>query len=205
MIDAGGKRKTKKFLRFLKKHSILPNEIKYIIATHTHYDHVGSLKKISKVLDAKIVVHESEASYLKQGFTKFPRGTFWLTKFISNMGNRFFQNIGRYDPVEADIKIADEYVLSDFDGSVKVFHTPGHTLGSICMDVNGEILFAGDTLFNILFGSTFPPFANDWEQMMKSWKFIIDEGFQKLYPGHGKHFNRDKLIKSYERMNRHCL
>ncbi len=202
MIDAGNKRKTKKFLKFLKRYSIDPKEIKYIVLTHTHYDHVGSLKKISQILDARIIVHESEAKSLSQGFTKFPKGTFWLTKFISNMGNRFFQNIGRYDPVEADIKVSDEYVLSEFDGQVKILHTPGHTLGSICMGVNGKLLFAGDTLFNMFFGSTFPPFANDWEQMMKSWEFLINKGYQKIYPGHGKPFNREKLIKAYKKTNK---
>lgn len=202
MIDAGGKKKTKKFIKFLKKHSIDPKDIKYIIVTHTHYDHVGSLKEISNILDAKIVVHENESSYLRKGFTKFPKGTLWITKLISNLGNRYFQNIGEYDPVEADIKITGEYILSDFDVQVKIFHTPGHTLGSICVAVDNKELFAGDTLFNMFFSSTFPPFANNWKQMMKSWEFLISEGYQRFYPGHGKPFSKEKLNMSYKKMTK---
>ena len=60
--------------------------------------------------------------------------------------------------------------------------------------------FVGDTCFNILpikKSTVFPPFANDIPTLLKSWKLLLDTKIQKLFPGHGKPFDKDKLQKSY--------
>ncbi|MHA1222733.1 MAG: MBL fold metallo-hydrolase [Candidatus Heimdallarchaeaceae archaeon] len=52
LIDTGVPGKEKKFMKFLKKQGINPKEIKLIIVTHVHSDHVGSLKAIQKLTNA---------------------------------------------------------------------------------------------------------------------------------------------------------
>lgn len=88
LVDTGEKRKEKGILRSLKTLGFSPGDMRLIILTHTHYDHCGSLKSLKEMTGAKIAVHESEASCLREGYGGFPKGTTRVTKAISWIGGR---------------------------------------------------------------------------------------------------------------------
>jgi len=126
-MDAGYKWDIKRYLKLLKKNNIKPDEIKLIIVNHAHGDHVGGLKKLKKITNAKILVHEEEADYLQKGVsTKVAPRTFF-TKFLIKTMPESFKN---YDPIEPDIVIKDEYSLEEYGVKAKVIHTPGHTVSN---------------------------------------------------------------------------
>ena len=181
----------------LNKHQF--TDIDYIIVTHSHYDHVEHLAEIKEKSGAKIVAHRDAVDNLKKGHTPFPKGTMLPFKIISNTGNRFFSSGGRFTPVEPDIVIEDDYDLSTPEFSVNIIHTPGHTSGSICVIINNESAIVGDTLFNVIPGTVYPPFANDENELIKSWKKLLDTGCSVFYPGHGKPFLREKFRKCFEK------
>jgi glyoxylase-like metal-dependent hydrolase (beta-lactamase superfamily II) len=84
------------------------------------------------------------------------------------MAKRFF-NAHVPGPPDPDKDLADNDEI-DIDGlKVRVFHTPGHTPGSVCFYADG-VVFAGDTLFNGSVGRTDLP-GGDMDQEMNS---IID-------------------------------
>ncbi len=60
MIDAGAPKQKKSFMTFLVRLLINPGEIKLIVVTHGHWDHIGSAKEIKEVTDAKIAMHKNE-------------------------------------------------------------------------------------------------------------------------------------------------
>jgi hydroxyacylglutathione hydrolase len=65
MVDGGAPNKAKAFIKGLKKSSIKPNEVKLIIITHGHWDHIGSTKDIKEITGANIAMHKREKDWLE--------------------------------------------------------------------------------------------------------------------------------------------
>ena len=143
-------------------------ELSYIILTHGHFDHILALPKIKNETGAEILVHEKDAPM--------------LTDNSLNLLSRFSDKEIDFPP--ADVLLNDGDVIGLGSGTVKVIHTPGHTLGSICLSV-GNDLISGDTLFRESIGRyDFPGSAFDaiMESLQKI-KTLDIKG--KIYPGHG--------------------
>ncbi len=202
LVDAGYANKIHVLEEKLKENGLEFADIDLIILTHTHYDHVGCLANIKERSGAKILVHRDEADCLKKGHTPFPEGTMLFSSIISKIGNRFLSNIGKYSGVEPDICIDEKYELSEFGLPATVIPTPGHSSGSICVLVNDEDAIVGDTLFNAIPGTVYPPFANDEAELIKSWERLLSTGCQTFYPGHGNPFSREKFQKCFDRRRR---
>jgi hydroxyacylglutathione hydrolase len=198
LIDAGDKEAPKKVLQKLGESGLEPQDVKLIILTHTHSDHCGGLKELQDVTQANILVHESEAEGLTQGYGGFPKGTTLLGKVISFIGRRLAKRSGRYAAVRPDISITDRFDLEPYEVNGYVLPTPGHSTGSLCVIMDGKTALVGDTLFGISRRSVFPPFADDVDELLKSWKLLIDTGCQHFLPGHGRSISIDELRTNYE-------
>lgn len=144
------------------------NELKYIILTHAHGDHMGALNAIRRDYpDAVLIAGAKEKNLLLDA---------------ENNGSMEFSP----EPVSTE---ADRYV-SEGDsvtlGSVTFtfMETPGHTEGGICICGDGKI-FTGDTLFFRSIGRT-DLYSGNMEQMRKSLQKLmrLSDEIQVL-PGHG--------------------
>jgi hydroxyacylglutathione hydrolase len=87
--------------------------------------------------------------------------------------------------INADIKVDDGDILRVGDISVKVIHTPGHTLDSICLLVNNQKLLTGDTLFvgecgrtDLVGGNSRSMYDSLFNKLLK----LNDD--VEVYPGH---------------------
>lgn len=143
-------------------------ELKYIILTHAHGDHMGALNAIRKDYpDAVLIAGVKEKKLLLDA---------------ENNGSMDFSP----EPVSTE---ADRYV-SEGDsvtlGSIEFtfMETPGHTQGGICICGDGKI-FTGDTLFFRSIGRT-DLYSGNMEQMRKSLQKLmrLPDEIQVL-PGHG--------------------
>ena len=197
LIDCGMKKKEKKILAALEQMHLSPNDIQLIILTHTHYDHAGSIAALQQITGAKILVHKAEAGCLEEGYCAFPKGTMWFPKIMSAIGNALNKWVGRYKPVAPDIAISRRFDLKPYGIDGYVLPTPGHTAGSLSVVIEENHAIVGDTLFNIFKHSCYPPYANDQEGLLKSWKKLLETGCEHFYPGHGKPFTRERLQKTY--------
>ena len=88
--------------------------------------------------------------------------------------------------VQADISLEDGMEVRVGEGSVRVAHVPGHTPGSICLRLNGQVV-VGDAIFPGGPGYTASPqdlaqSLNSLSQTVFTWP-----GETELYPGHGGH------------------
>lgn len=202
LVDAGCPGKIKNVQTALEQNNLMFTDIVLVILTHTHYDHTGCLADIKKRSGAKVLVHASEKGYLEKGMTPFPEGTIWFSKIISGIGNILMVSKSKYQPVNPDIVIRGDYDLGKYIPGAKVITTPGHTSGSISLVIRDEAAFVGDTLFNVIPWSVFPPFANDIPELLKSWRRLIAAGCGTFYPGHGKPITLQKLKASYEQKDK---
>ena len=185
LIDAGLGDRSDKVLRILQKAGIQPEGLRYIFITHAHYDHVGGIKSLKEKMNAKVIVHELESENVRQGKSPVPFGTMWFSKPVSWLGTRLFNCCIRFQGVEPDIVVHDSLELKLGDVALNVIHTPGHTAGSISIIADKKHCFVGDTLFNILPNSHYPPFANDEFELLKTWQILAKCGASMFYPGHG--------------------
>ncbi len=141
-------------------------EIKYILLTHGHFDHISGTQKLKDSFGGKIAVHRLDAPCLKD----------------ANESRAAF--FGLFSPsFDPDIVLEDGDKLPFGDGEIEVIHTPGHTVGSVCFKV-GDSLFTGDTLFRLSVGRTDFPGGSMTEMMSSMKKLKALEGSYKVYPGH---------------------
>jgi glyoxylase-like metal-dependent hydrolase (beta-lactamase superfamily II) len=198
LVDAGMPGKFNEFSKGLKDKGIHPKEIKAIIITHCHWDHIGCAKKIKEMTAAKVVVQKYEKNVLIKGEPLMPPGvTRWgkiLGAFIKRLSRKF-----SIDPCEVDIVIGEEdYPLEQFGIKGKIVFTPGHSQGSISVLLDSGDAFVGDMAMNglpLTIGPNLPIFAEDLSAVKTSWRKLIDKGVKTIYPAHGKSFPVSKLMK----------
>jgi glyoxylase-like metal-dependent hydrolase (beta-lactamase superfamily II) len=199
MIDGGMPKKLKRFKKELSKLNIRPDEIKLIVLTHSHFDHSGSASEIRTLTGAKIAIHESEATNLENGGMIVPKGVNTWGKITQPLFFPIFKRIS-FPKFKPDILISDkQFSLAEFGIDGNIVHTPGHTLGSISVILDSGEAFVGCMAHN---GIPFrlqpglPIYAQDINALKKSWKMLIDRGVKIIYPGHGKPFRGEIIIKS---------
>ena len=148
----------KELAQWLQQQGLTP---KFVFLTHGHFDHVGGVKQLVEACPGLPV-------YLHPNDTKLTpdlcQGLWW----------------------------SDFYEDGDtlqMDGiAFRVYHTPGHTPGSVCLKIENH-LFSGDTLFAGSCGRTDLPGGN-WATILKSLKRLAGiEANLWVYPGHGESTN----------------
>ena len=141
--------------------------VKYIVCTHAHFDHVGAVPDLKKETGAKIVIHRDEIEIYKS--TK-DQAALWGYEL---------------DPLpEPDMFVSEGDKLEIGDLRFEILHTPGHSPGGICLYGEG-ILITGDTLFAGSVGRT-DFYGGDMEKLKSSFKRLMSLSDEvKVLPGHG--------------------
>ena len=191
LIDTGMPKNSAKIVKYIQ--DILkrkPTDIKTIVLTHFHIDHVGDASDLKKLSGAKVAIHEADADYVAGRKTQpVPRGgRGMIFKVLIPL---FF----RSKPVEPDIKLSDRDTIA----GLTTIHTPGHTPGSICLfDPASKILFVGDLL--IFNGSKIEmgPLPLDTSEVQQSINKIAAIDFDIMLSGHGIPLRPDASVKVRE-------
>ncbi len=163
LIDAGVK--CEKVLAAAKELNLT---IEKVILTHGHVDHIIELNEIVKNTNATVYIHVNDKSALEDA-------RYNLSAFS---GMATFYN-GKYEVLR------DGSIIQLESLEFKIIHTPGHTVGSICIEVNNT-LFSGDTLFRFGYGRVdFPngSFEDIYNSIVN--KLFVLPNDMVVYPGHG--------------------
>jgi hydroxyacylglutathione hydrolase len=125
VIDPAGEEQ--KLLSLIKEEAFL---IEHILDTHGHADHVLANEPLKNALSVPTCMHELEIQFFSQ----------------TEVRDLTAKELGLQPPDPADVPLRDGDVFKVGTLEIKVIHTPGHTPGSVCYFVEGN-LFTGDTLF----------------------------------------------------------
>jgi hydroxyacylglutathione hydrolase len=142
-------------------------DIKLIVLTHGHIDHVGALREVKRVTGARVAIHSDDAGAIQDPM----------------LGARFGLQYTPAPPPDLLLKDGDKISVGDLHFSV--IHTPGHTPGGICLLGEG-VVFTGDTLFQFGIGRYDLP-GGDGNQLLRSihTKLMGLPDDTIVYPGHG--------------------
>lgn len=144
-------------------------DMKAILLTHGHFDHIYAVNDLKKRLDVPVYAYADEAALM--GDSWMNRSKAWAEAMT----------------VTPDILLhdGDELDLAGFH--IRVIHTPGHTAGSCCYYFEEEkILIAGDTLFYESYGRTDLDTGSEAAIMrsLREQLFLLPDDVE-VYPGHG--------------------
>jgi glyoxylase-like metal-dependent hydrolase (beta-lactamase superfamily II) len=142
--------------------------VKAIVNTHAHFDHVGAVEEVRQATKAPFMLHVDEAPVLASA---------------QSSARMFGMQVAQPKPADKLVRDGDEITV----GTVKfrVLHTPGHTPGGICL-VSDKSVFVGDTLFQGSIGRTDFP-GGDYGTLMASIrdKLLPLSDDTQVYAGHG--------------------
>lgn len=164
LIDPGGK------IKDFENEILAKYDLKYILITHGHFDHILNAGKYKKLSKAKIVFPQGDKQFI------FDNNL--------NLSNRFLRS-NVFEVFEPDIFVEDSSEIIFNDKKIKVLSTPGHTRGSVSYIIDDNI-FSGDTLFCGTVGCTDFPTGNKQELKNSLRKIMSLKGEYKVYPGHSK-------------------
>jgi hydroxyacylglutathione hydrolase len=154
-------------LELIRKHNL---QVKQIVITHAHIDHVGGATKLRAATGAPILLNQNDYALLKMLDVQAA----WI-------------GVETPEAVEIDQSLTTGDTVKAGAHTASILHTPGHTEGSICLYFPAEkTLIAGDTLFAGSIGRTDLP-GGSMQKMMRSLHGTVldlpDETV--VVPGHG--------------------
>jgi hydroxyacylglutathione hydrolase len=154
-------------LALIRKHNL---QIKQIVITHAHIDHVGGAMKLRAATGAPILLNHNDYTLLKM----LDLQADWVGMAAPGKVD-IDHSIGESDTIRAGSLLAN------------VIHTPGHSEGSICLHFAAENkLIAGDTLFAGSIGRTDLP-GGSFDKIISSLheKVLALPDETLVVPGHG--------------------
>lgn len=191
VVDSGEPKKGAVFARTLEKKGIRLQDVKLVILTHGHWDHIGSAAEIKSLTGALLAMHKAEVHWLENSLKPLPPGiTMWGRIFI--MLHALFIPFIKVPPSKVDLVIDDDgLALEDYGIPGRVVCTPGHSSGSVSVLLDTGDAFVGDLAINkfpLCISPRLPIFADDPSALSSSWKKLIRLGVSTVYPAHGKPF-----------------
>lgn len=151
----------KQMLEYAKENEI---DVKAILLTHGHFDHIMGIDDFLKEYDIPVYVHEDDKETMEDSSL----------------------NLSRTYSFSDSVYLKDGEVLEIAGMMFKVIHTPGHTPGCACYYMESEkVLFSGDTLFEMSVGRTdFPNSSTkDLVRSVREKLFVLPDDVLVL-PGH---------------------
>lgn len=184
LIDTGLSGQEEKILQAIEQIGYSADQVKHILITHFHSDHIGGLPVLKELTGATVYAHRKEVESLReeQNLVGAPG---LRNRIIFNL---FIKNAKGEDSAEVpvDVELTGGEVL-DFAGKLEVVNTPGHSPGhtSYLYPGHGGILFVGDAATGGRKPS-YPVLFTNEREAMKTLAMIGAMDFKKACFSHGR-------------------
>ncbi|MCH0542761.1 MBL fold metallo-hydrolase [Streptomyces sp. MUM 203J] len=142
LVDAGWAGSAPVIERGLRGAGLRPENLRRIVLTHCHRDHVGAAEELAGRYGCEVVAHRLDAAHVR-GEAPVPEPDLleWEVPLYAHG-----LTVPPAPPTRVDREVSDGDGLGFGDGAVAV-HTPGHTPGSMAVHLPYHgVLFTGDTV-----------------------------------------------------------
>ena len=152
VVDAGVPRSWDSLHEALRTLGRSPGEIRAVVLTHAHFDHVGFAERARRELGVPVYVHENDVPLTQHPWRydhERPRAWYLATQI------RALPNVARFvrdrafwpAPIRAVVRYGDDAGSLPVPGAPRVVPTAGHTLGHCCLHLpDRDAVIAGDAI-----------------------------------------------------------
>ena len=159
-------------------------EMQLVVLTHVHFDHAENAARIAKHFDIPVAYHKADEE-LFDNFDLQPLMSYGpVGKTVLGLSMKTLRNTTLQKPDKV-IYIREGDDLRAYGIPAKILELPGHTKGSIGVDIAGQGLIVGDALDNWISPATGHLYS-DPEDLRRSAERIQAMGRRKVYYGHGR-------------------
>lgn len=186
LVDSGfgDEPSVKARLDFLKEHPGV--RVKYIVLTHHHFDHSSGAAQLREATGAQVTLHEGEKKFLLEWDSEAPQDIEIPeeAKELREKVEAFRKQAAEANP---DVLVSDGDTFNVGSLELQIVHTPGHTLGSVCIYMPQEkALFTGDTALGLGTVAISPPPHGDMALYLQSLARLQALDCAVMLPGHGQ-------------------
>jgi len=184
IVDAGLMGKGGYKIQSIQKLGIKLSDIKRIIMTHTHLDHIGCLKEIrAQIPHAELWIHEEEADPIEKGDE---RGVYGMEMFRTMCQSQYGLKSGDFR-FKVDRKLKEGEKLDMGGLSWEVLHIPGHSSGSVALyERSQKVLIPGDVVYADYAIGRFDLHGAEAGTLLKSLLRLAELDVEILLPGHNR-------------------
>ena len=177
VIDPGGEPD-----KIIDKLNELNTNLKYIVLTHCHSDHIAAVTDLQKVKGGEVLISEEDGKAVNNPIRN-------LAPFMGS----------KLEKIKVDRFLSEGDKIKLGNDEFEIIETPGHTKGGICIySEKQKVLFSGDTIFKGTYGRTDLP-SSSYQDMKNSIKKLMKLPDDiNIYPGHGILTNIKDEKKLYE-------
>lgn len=200
LVDSGTKLMTPHLFGALESFGCHPGDISLMVLTHAHYDHAGAAARLKKLYGMPIAVHAAEAPSLSEARLVIPDGFMMAGRVKAYIARHLLNKaLMAFDPVAPDILLEEETRAEPWGFRAAVVPTPGHTGGSIGMLTDDGVFFSGDLAIHAPhrrgIWRYLSPYGESQEQVLMTWRTLLDRGVKRICPGHGPAFAAEELAQ----------
>ncbi len=184
LVDAGFPKKESVVLDAIKALGRAPSDLKHLVFTHGHPDHIGSAAALIRETGATTYMHAADAPLAESGgpFRPMTVGRGLIPRVAFPL---VWRPNEKMEPFRIDRHFVDGETLP-LAGGLRVVHLPGHCAGQVALLWQGNrLLIAGDVCINIV-GLGDPIGFEDAEEGRRSQRKLADLVADAACFGHGK-------------------
>lgn len=158
--------------------------VRLLVLTHCHPDHAENAAYLSKELNIPVAMGEGDVKLIKNQDAE---------KMVARdlIGKEILHSGGTIPEFIPSVLLKEGDSLLPYGVNARIVELPGHTAGSIGIDVEGKYLIVGDALMNMMHPSL-PHIYGDYDKMIDSARKIEMLGERTIYFGHGRCVNNRK-------------
>ena len=189
LIDAGFPNKEAMVFGAIRGLGRSPDQLKHLIFTHGHPDHIGSAGAIVRETGARTYMHPLDIPLAESGgpFRPMTPAPGLLRRVLCKL---VYHPNERLEPIAIDQPLIPGEILP-IAGGMEVIHTPGHCAGQVALLWRrGRMLFAGDVCMNVM-GLGDPVGFESLQEGRASQRKLAGLSFDAAGFGHGEPIARD--------------
>lgn len=188
LVDTGKKEFANKVIEQCKAY-----HVKLIVLTHAHFDHAENAARISDALGIPIGMNKRDCNLIQSNTNQELSAESFLGKIVLSVSLKDFK-VREMEEFKPDIFLNDGDSLSSYGTDANIIALPGHTEGSIGVDVEQSHLIVGDALMNMFYPTVSMLYHNK-KDMLESAIKISRLGNRKIYFGHGRPVPNRQWVK----------